>query len=155
MKGCVICDAKNNSFYVNSEEVYLCPKHRKALEEEDLDFAREFKKNRFVVEGNVAKMSLYNKEYKEKPYKVLVDTEDIPLLENIRWTEDGYGHVITYVKKGNRIFTLKLMDYIMYIRRGITSPLYHPNCNNLDCRKSNIRIKKDMRKHKSTVKCII
>lgn len=155
MKGCVVCDVKHQGFYVSSDEIYLCPRHKKILSEEDEEESSKFKKNRFVIDGNVARMSVYDKSLKEKHYKVLVDTEDIPLLEHIRWREDGMGHVITHVRKGNRILTLKLMDYLMYIRYGIKSPSYHPNCDNFDCRKLNIRIMKDKRRERSTAKNII
>jgi hypothetical protein len=123
--------------------------------EEDEFLGKQFSKNKFVIKGNVAEMSIYDLSYREKRHKVLVDKEDIPLLEEIRWREDGEGRIVTGVRKGKRNLTLNLMDYIMYVRYGIKSPLYHPNCNNADCRKLNIRIKKDKRRELSTVRNII
>lgn len=155
MKGCIVCDVKHQGFYVSSDEVYMCPRHKKILSEEDEELSKKFKKNRFVVEGKTARMSVYNKQFEEKHYKVIVDVEDIPLLEHIRWREDEDGHAVTSVKKGKKVLTLKLMDYLMYLHYGIKSPSYHPNCNNSDCRKLNIRVMKDKRRERSTVKNII
>ncbi|OME54126.1 hypothetical protein BSK59_16225 [Paenibacillus odorifer] len=156
MKGCTICNVKNRSFYVTNSELYLCPKHRRMLFDEDQEKALEYKKNKFVVIDKwTAEMSVYNKNFEEKPYKVLVDIEDIPLLQEVRWRQYGDGFVVTTVNKNKKKLTVNLIDFIKYMRCGIESPVFHGNKNKLDCRQVNIRIKKDKRTDKSTIRNLI
>lgn len=159
MKGCTICNVKHQSFYVSSEELYLCPRHKKIMTEEDEEASQDFKKNRFIIKGKVAEMSIYNKQYDEKFHKVLIDTEDVALIEMFRWTEETTsgegGHIITVIRKNGRRLSLKLMDYLQYLRYGIQSPSYLTNCNPFDCRKFNIRVKKDKRRARSTIKNLL
>ncbi|ALA47888.1 hypothetical protein ABE137_12020 [Brevibacillus laterosporus] len=155
MKGCVICNVKNRAFYVTTNEVYMCPKHRDMLLEEDEEQATQYKKNRFVIKGDEAEMSVYNKKFEEKPYKVIVDAEDIPLLQEVRWRQHGDGHVCTTVNKNGKKLSVNLIDFITYLRSGIESPLYHGNQRKIDCRKINIRVRKDRRTDKSTIKNLL
>jgi len=154
MKGCLICNAKNHSFYVSSENVYICPKHRELLKKDNESEANKYKKNRFIIDGKVAYMSIYDYQYREKPYRAIVDPDDIPILQEIRWYEDKHGYIVTSVIRNGKNLRVRMADFIMYARYGITSPIYHVNCNPYDLRKCNIRIKKDQRWMKSSIRHI-
>lgn len=156
MKGCTICNVKNRAFYVSDKEVYLCPKHRAMLFDEEQEEALQYKKNRFnPIDKWTAEMSVYNKDFEEKKYKVLVDIEDIPLLQEVRWRQYGDGFVVTTVKKNGKKLTVNMIDFLKYMTFGIESPAFHGNQNKLDCRKANIRTKKDRRSDKSTIRNLI
>lgn len=156
MKGCTICNVRNRAFYVSHEEVYLCPKHRSMLFDEKQEVALKYKKNRFTpIDKWTAEMSVYNKNFDEKPYKVLVDIEDISLLQEVRWRQYGEGFVVTTVNKNGKKLTVNLIDFLMYMTRGVESPAFHGNQNKLDCRKVNVRVKKDRRADKSTIRNLL
>ncbi len=156
MKGCTICNVRNRAFYVSSKGVYMCPKHRTMFLDEKLEEALQFKKNKFTpIDKWTAEMSVYNKRYEEKSYKVLVDIEDIPLLQEVRWRQYADGFVVTTVNRNGQYLTVNMIDFLMYMTMGIESPTYHGNQKKLDCRKVNIRVKKDRRTDKSSIKNLI
>lgn len=156
MKGCTICNVRNRAFYVTNSELYMCPKHRRMLFDENQEQALIFKKNRFsIIDKWTAEMSIYNKNFDEKPYKVLVDIEYIPLLQEVRWRQYGEGFVLTTVNRKGKQVTVNMIDFLMYMTEGIESPAFHGNQNKLDCRRINIRVKKDRRTDKSTIKNLI
>lgn len=156
MKGCTICNVRNRAFYVSTNEVYLCPKHREMIFDENQESALQFKKNRFVpIDKWTAEMSIYNKDFEEKSYKVLVDIEYIPLLQEVRWRQYGDGFVVTTVKKNGKKLTVNLIDFLAYMTKGIESPVFHGNQKKTDCREVNIRVKKERRSDKSTIRNLI
>lgn len=156
MKGCIICNVKNRAFYVSNDDVYMCPKHRTMFLDENLEKALQFKKNRFTpIDKWTAEMSVYNKRFEEKPYKVLVDIEDIPLLQEVRWRQYAEGFVVTTVNRNGQYLTVNMIDFLVYMTKGIESPTYHGNQRKIDCRKVNIRVKKDRRNDKSSIKNLI
>lgn len=164
MRECMFCGSKTIAFYVSSEDKYICPKHYLTAKQElGEDSVKHFYKNKIVIDNNIAYMTIYNNKYTEKEI-VMIDVEDIELIKDMRWHIANSNHVITYVappkmKVSKRTgltlkSTLRLSDYLLYKREGVTSPTYHTNGNLLDCRKHNIRKCKDKLREKSTVKNI-
>lgn len=161
MRKCIVCGSKTPSFYVSSEDEYLCPKHYIELNEKE---KIRFNKNKIVIDGEIAYMSVYNHQFIEREI-VTLDAEDIKLIKDSRWHIDGDGHVVTYVptkklqisKKTGlaKVNRLKLSDYLMYKNEGLSCPVYHTGGDILDCRKSNIRMVRGKLKQLSSVKYIL
>lgn len=161
MRKCIVCGIKSPSFYVSSEDEYLCPKHYINLTENEQAI---FNKNKIVLDGNIAYMTIYNHQFVEKE-TVMLDAEDVKLVKHSRWHIDGSGHVITYVpakklqisKKTGlaKVNRLRLIDYIMYKNEGLSCPMYHTGGNILDCRKSNVRMVRGKFEQLSSVKHIL
>jgi hypothetical protein len=165
MRECIFCGSKSITFFVSDKEQYICPKHYyMAKEVFGEDAIKSFSKNKIVIKGKIAVMTLYNKQFNKKE-EVIIDAEDIELVREIRWHLANNGEVITDIvpqririsKKTGKIIRqhLKLCDYIMFHRFGITTPVYYVNNNPLDCRKVNLRIARDRKSEKSSIKYIL
>jgi len=80
-------------------------------------------------------------------FPVLVDEEDIPYIQAIKWWIDGYALLYKgnhYFKSNERIDTVKhtrlLHRFIMKCKYGDGKVVDHIDGNTLDCRKQNLRI---------------
>lgn len=87
-------------------------------------------KNEIIKEGKIAKIALYDKFYNIIDYAI-IDSEDIPLIKNIKWRINCNGYVMN-----NSNLSVFLHRKVL----GTDQMVDHINGNRLDNRKTNLRI---------------
>ncbi len=110
-----------------------CGKHRAQLRRhgEILEYTI-YEKNKIISSGEFSEVLIRNKQ-QEVVAKAIIDTEDIPKVENIKWA---------YHARDNRARNARLRIEMsrLIMGAGPGTVVDHINGNSLDNRKSNLRI---------------
>lgn len=90
--------------------------------------------NDFIIEGNVCKIGLYNKQGLFKAH-TLIDTEDCEKCKQRKWGLDRGGYVVSI--KPSYVF---LHNFILDRKASITIQVDHKDRNPLNNTKENLRL---------------
>lgn len=94
--------------------------------------------NRFILEGDICKIILYNKE-KKFAGEAIIDKEDYGLVKNIKWSLMSNGYVVGSIKAVKENRRPLLHRYILQV--GIKDlEIDHKDRNPLNNRKTNLRL---------------
>ncbi|UWF83747.1 MAG: zinc-binding loop region of homing endonuclease [Bacteriophage sp.] len=118
----------------------LCPKHYKQQKKYgkflDNNPRTLLDKNEYFINGEITTINLYDKNY-EVIAKVIIDTEDLSKVKNIKWKLSSSGYAMNTPKyKGSN----KHMTHVIMEIEEKDVFIDHINHNKLDNRKSNLRI---------------
>lgn len=145
MGKCNICGREQEKLHTLGN-LHVCNKHYSQYQKHgkflDANSRTTFDLNEIIIEGNVAKIQLYNKK-QEVVGEALIDKEDVPLISSYKWRLNKGGTnrskcsgVLTGNGKGT--YTNSLHRHIMNCPKDMY--VDHINGNRLDNRKCNLRI---------------
>ena len=139
---CEICGRELTKKYSLLGYKCLCSKHFHQL----YNFGKVFDNNprtcsdpnEIIQEGEVSKICLYEARTSEMIAQTLIDTEDIPKVQNYKWRL-SHGRVVCGSKAKGYVYKL---GNIILGYTGLNNNLVvdHINGNPLDNRKSNLRL---------------
>lgn len=133
---CDICGRKQKN-KIKAFGYILCNKHYNQLKKYgkflDNNPRTPFDKNEYHIQGDTTVIDLYDKNC-NKIAEVIIDTEDLPKIKNIKWKLSNSGYAMNTPKyKGHNL-------HMTHIILGTDNFVDHINHNKLDNRKSNLRI---------------
>jgi hypothetical protein len=112
----------------------VCNKHYKQFKKfgffRDTSSRTQRDKNNITIDGDVAYIDLYDKQYNVIA-KAIIDATDVDKIKNIKWRLNHNGYVVN-----NSHTSIFLHRRIL----GVETMVDHKNNNRLDNRKSNLRI---------------
>lgn len=88
--------------------------------------------NEIICDGDICRIVLTDLKGKPKS-EVIIDREDKPMIEGYRWGLSGNGYI-----RNNSIGYLH--DFVLNYKSSPKYPVDHEDRNQLNCRKSNLRI---------------
>lgn len=134
---CEICGKMSRNKFLADGKV-VCHKHRTQFKKFgkflDNNPRTQYDRNEIEIKGDIAYISLYNKNC-EVVAKTMVDKEDLPLVQYIKWRISGSGYVInSSTRKRPNTF------YLHRVVLGCDTTVDHINGDKFDNRKCNLRI---------------
>lgn len=100
----------------------------------DLRCERKIYKNEYIIKEKHTEIIIRDKFYNEK-CRVLIDTNDIDLIKNIRWYFGANGYIMGHTKDRKNITLHKVLT-----KTGQRELVDHINGNKLDNRRENLRL---------------
>lgn len=130
---CEVCGRMHRKKLIADGQI-VCNKHYKQFKKfgyfRDTSDRTQRDKNNIVIDGNIAYIDLYDKQYNVIA-KAIIDAEDIEKVKNIKWRINGNGYVIN--NSNTNIFLHRRI-------LNVDNMVDHRNGNRLDNRKENLRI---------------
>lgn len=133
---CEVCGKEiiTKAYHINGKTV--CGKHYKQFctygKFLDSSPRTMYDMNEIIVEGNVAYVEMYDANGRPIAYAI-IDAEDVPKIENVKWHLSGGGYAINSAR-GHNVYHMH--RFIL----GVDMTVDHINQNKLDNRKCNLRI---------------
>ena len=133
---CEVCGRRSKNKIV-SHGMILCNKHYKQFKKYgrflDNNPRTIYDPNEYHIYGDITYIDLYDKNC-EKVAQVIIDTEDLSKVKNIKWKLSASGYAMNTPKfKGSNIHMSRVI-------LGTYEFVDHINHNTLDNRKSNLRV---------------